>query len=427
METLGLDLSYNRATMSNQIPQTLKGFRDFLPAEKRQRDVVEHKIVEIFQQFGFEPLETPTLEYASLLLGKYGDEADKLVYTFTDKGDRKVGLRYDQTVPTARVLAQYQNELPRYFRRYQLQNVFRADKPQKGRYREFRQCDIDILGSTAPLADAEVVACAYFAYKNIGFETIVININDRQVLMETLSPFATAEVSVGSIITTVDKLDKISEESAIIELVAKGLSADKARGVLDALQIAQPPTNLHDILGMLKQLGVPDDAVIFNPRIARGLDYYTGMIFEVTIPGFSAGSVGGGGRYDNLIGDLSGVTMPAVGMAFGFDRTVEAAIELNLIPTEQAQTTVLVAMFSEETTAASLEVARRLRQHQIATEVYPAFDKLGKQFKLADQKHIPWVAIVGEDEQAANTVTLKNMRSGEQQTISVDELGNHQF
>lgn len=408
--------------MSNQIPQTLKGFRDFLPAEKRQRDGVEHKIVEIFQRFGFEPLETPTLEYASLLLGKYGDEADKLVYTFTDKGDRRVGLRYDQTVPTARVLAQYQNELPKYFRRYQLQNVFRADKPQKGRYREFRQCDIDILGSTNALADAEVVACAYFAYKNVGFETITININDRQVLMETLSPFATAEVSVGSIITTVDKLDKITEEAAITELIAKGLAPENARQVIDALRIAQPSANLQDILSMLNKLGVPDRAVVFNPRIARGLDYYTGMIFEITIPGFSAGSVGGGGRYDNLIGDLSGMSMPAVGMAFGFDRTVEAAIELGLIPTEQAQTQVLVAMFSEETTAASLEVALQLRQHQIATEVYPAFDKLGKQFKLADQKHIPWVAIVGEDEQASNTVTLKNMSTGEQKTASVEEI-----
>jgi histidyl-tRNA synthetase len=408
--------------MSNQIPQTLKGFRDFLPAEKRRRDIVEHTIVAVFERFGFEPLETPTLEYASLLLGKYGDEADKLVYTFEDKGDRRVGLRYDQTVPTARVLAQYQHLLPKYFRRYQLQNVFRADKPQKGRYREFRQCDIDIFGSTSPLADAEIVACAYFAYKNVGFSEIVININDRQVLMDTLSPFATDTVSVGSIITTIDKLDKISETDAVAELVAKGLDATAAQQAITQLQQAKPSENLQKILTMVEKLGVPTAEIKFNPRIARGLDYYTGMIFEVTIPGFTAGSVGGGGRYDNLIGDLSGVTMPAVGMAFGFDRTVEAAVELGLVAEHQTRTQVLVALFDESTAAASLQVANKLRQAGIATEVYPSFDKLGKQFKLADQKLIPWVVIVGENEIANNTVSAKNMASGEQITENLETL-----
>lgn len=410
--------------MSNQIPQTLKGFRDFLPAEKRRRDIVEHKIVTTFEQFGFEPLETPTLEYASLLLGKYGQEADKLVYTFSDKGDRQVGLRYDQTVPTARVLAQYQHELPKYFRRYQLQNVFRADKPQKGRYREFRQCDIDIFGSTSPLADAEIVACAYFAYKAVGFSEVVININDRQVLMEALTPFATEQVSVQSIITTIDKLDKISEADGVAELVSKGLTAEAAQQAITNLQHAQPSANLAEILSMLKSLGVPKAALNFNPRIARGLDYYTGMIFEVTIPGFTAGSVGGGGRYNNLINDLSGVNMPAVGMAFGFDRTVEAAVELGLVPENEAHTQVLVAQFSQDTADASLKAAHQLRRAGIAVEVYPEFDKLGKQFKLADQKQIPWVIIIGEDELKNGMVTLKNMTSGEQVSETVEEVIN---
>lgn len=408
--------------MSNQIPQTLKGFRDFLPAEKRRRDIVEHQIVATFEQFGFEPLETPTLEYASLLLGKYGNEADKLVYTFSDKGERQVGLRYDQTVPTARVLGQYQNELPKYFRRYQLQNVFRADKPQKGRYREFRQCDIDIFGSTSPLADAEVVACAYFAYKAVGFAEVIININDRQVLMDNLTPFATAEVSVGSIITTIDKLDKISEADAVAELVTKGLSAESALQAITQLQTAQPSENLNQILTMLDSLGVPKAALNFNPRIARGLDYYTGMIFEVTIPGFTAGSVGGGGRYDNLINELSGVPMPAVGMAFGFDRTVEAAVELGLISENQAHTKVLVAMFNESTASASLNLAAQLRQAGIATEVFPSFDKLGKQFKLADQKKIPWVVVIGEDELKNGMVMVKNMVTGEEVTERVEKV-----
>src|SRR3989337_4262963 len=165
-------------TNKNQPLQTLKGFRDLLPAEKRARDFVTKKLVETFENFGFSPLETPTLEYASLLLGKYGKEADKLVYTFKDRGKREVGLRYDQTVPTARVLAQYQGKLPQYFRRYQIQNVFRAEKPQKGRYREFTQCDIDIFGSTSPIADAEIIACTYFAFQNVGYPQLKIYIND---------------------------------------------------------------------------------------------------------------------------------------------------------------------------------------------------------------------------------------------------------
>lgn len=168
--------------MKNKNIQTLKGFRDFLPKEKKIRDYVQNQIIKVFEKFGFEPIETPTLEYASLLLGKYGDEADKLVYSFQDRGDRNVALRYDQTVPISRVLSQYQNELPKYFRRYQIQNVFRADKPQKGRYREFVQCDCDIFGTQSPIADAELIATYYTVYKTLGFNTIKININDRQTL-----------------------------------------------------------------------------------------------------------------------------------------------------------------------------------------------------------------------------------------------------
>jgi len=169
--------------MKNQQVQTLKGFRDFLPAEKRARDFVQSKMTEAFERFGFEPVETPTLEYASLLLGKYGDEADKLVYSFTDRGEREVALRYDQTVPTARLLSQYQNDLPKYFRRYQVQNVFRADKPQKGRYREFTQCDFDIFGSKDPISDAEILACSYQSLAAIGFKKIEVRVNDRQTLI----------------------------------------------------------------------------------------------------------------------------------------------------------------------------------------------------------------------------------------------------
>ena len=406
--------------MQNQV-QTLKGFRDFLPAEKRKREYVATKIKQVFEQFGFEPLETPTLEYASLLLGKYGAEADKLVYTFDDRGDRKIGLRYDQTVPTARVLAQYQNDLPRYFRRYQIQNVFRADKPQKGRFREFTQCDIDIFGSTSPIADAEIVAFTYAAYRNIGFENVQLNINDRQVLMSTLSPFATPEVTVFSLIQTVDKLDKVSVAEAVTELVAKGLPQSAAKAAISEIEKAEMSSNLEEIVNTAMNLGVPAKALVFNPKIARGLDYYTGMIFEVTIPEYPTGSLGGGGRYDNLIDQLGGISIPAVGIAYGFDRTVEAADELGLIPVENMGTQVLVATFDEGTLPATLKAATELREAGIRTEIYPAFDKLGKQFKLADQKQIPWVVIVGEDEAVKNQITLKNLQTGDQQTMSVND------
>ncbi|NCN03496.1 MAG: histidine--tRNA ligase [Candidatus Pacebacteria bacterium] len=405
--------------MSNKNIQTLKGFRDFLPEEKRTRNYVQAKIVETFERFGFEPLETPTLEYTSLLLGKYGDEADKLVYSFKDRGDREVALRYDQTVPSARVLSQYQGKLPKYFRRYQIQNVFRADKPQKGRYREFTQCDIDIFGSKSNIADSEILACSYFAYKNVGFENVQLNINDRQVLMKGLSPFATDQVDVYSIIQSIDKLDKKSKQEVITELVEKGLTKSQAEAALISIENSQKSANLNEIIEAAKGLGVPADALVFNPFLARGLDYYTGMIFEIILPEYGSGSCGGGGRYDNLINELGGIDVPAVGVAFGFDRTVEAAVSLNLIPLENSTSTVLVTIFEDKTKQASFETAQSLREAGINVEVYPNIDKLGKQFKYADSKKIPFVIIIGESEIKENKVVVKNMLSGNQETVSI--------
>lgn len=407
--------------MNNQL-QTLKGFRDFLPPEKRAREYVTATIKKVFELSGFAPIETPTLEYSSLLLGKYGDEADKLIYSFADKGERQVGLRYDQTVPTARVLAQYQNELPRFFRRYQIQNVFRADKPQKGRFREFTQCDCDIYGITSTIADAEILTVYYRVYEALGIDSIVLEINDRATLMQTLSPFATTEVSVFSIIQSIDKLDKLSEGDVLAELVAKGLSPEAAEGVLTNLQKAEMSSNLQQIVANCISLGVPRGALKWNPNLARGLDYYTGLIFEGKIPEYSVGSVGGGGRYDNLIGELSGQNIPAVGFGIGFDRTVEAVQLLGKLPENLSPTKVLVTLMDEQTLDQALETATFLRNANIATEIYPEIDKLGKQFKLASQKNIPWVVVLGEAEQAQNKVALKNMETGEQNSVSLEEL-----
>jgi len=406
--------------MSSKIkPQTLKGFRDFLPAEKRKRDYVTQKIKKTFELFGFEPLETPTLEYSEVILGKYGKEADKMVYSFKDKGGRNLSLRYDQTVPTARVLAQYQNSLPKCFRRYQIQNVFRADKPQKGRYREFTQCDIDIFGSTSPIADAEIIACTYFAFKNIGYPKIILRINDRQTLFSSLKSFSTKTADVLSIIQTIDKLDKKDKLSVLQELIKKGLSSKNANAALAAVAGAALTPNLKQIIEQSKLLGVPNQAIEFTPNLARGLDYYTGMIFEVILPEYPLGSFGGGGRYDNLINKLSGYNIPAVGIAFGFDRMVEAADELNLIPKENTGAKVLVTIFEDPQPA--LAAAAVLRQKNINAEVFPAQDKIDKQLKYANRKGVNFVLMIGPDEAAKNMVTLKNMQTGKQKTITLDQ------
>lgn len=393
--------------------QTLKGFRDFLPQEKRVRDAVAKKISQTFEQFGFEPLETPTLEYASLLLGKYGDEADKLVYSFTDRGERQVALRYDQTVPSARILAQYQNELPRYFRRYQIQNVFRADKPQKGRYREFTQADCDIFGAPEPLADAEILAAVYGVYAQLGLTDVVLEYNDRRLLQSLLSPFVSDAISFAAITQSLDKLDKITQEEVGVELQEKGLALEQVTAIFAAVGTAGENEQLRAIITTAQQLGVPTANLRFNPYLARGLDYYTGLIFEAKLPGAS-GSVGAGGRYDNLIEQLSGMPMSAVGFAIGFDRTVEVLLERNLLDQSGLGTQVLVTVFSEELLNESLATARELRQNGIRVELYPAVDKLAKQFKLADQKKIPFVMIIGQEEAVGAQVKLKNMQTGEE-------------
>lgn len=402
--------------------QTLKGFRDFLPKDKRTRDFVTEIIKETFETFGFEPIETPTLEYASLLMGKYGDEADKLVYSFDDQGGRKVALRYDQTVPTSRVLSQYQNELPKYFRRYQIQNVFRADKPQKGRFREFTQCDCDIFESDSTIVDAELLAVYYTVYQNLGLKSVKLFINDRNTLVNTITPFATEEVDVYSIIQTIDKLDKLSEQKIVAELVGKGLYENDAQQVLQEITTASMSKSLSETVDRAVALGVDPDALVFTPTLARGLDYYTGVIFEGKVPEYSGGSVGGGGRYDRLIGELCGRDVKANGFAIGFDRTVEAIIELGLVPeTVSVSSQVLVTVFDESLVQNSLEVAKILRQNKIKTEVFPVPEKIGKQFKLANQKNIPFVIVLGESEVSENKVQLKNMITGEQKLLTIEE------
>lgn len=407
-------------------PQLLKGFRDFLPEEKRKRNYVVSKIEAVFKLFGFEPIETPTLEYSSLLLGKYGKEADKLVYRFTDNGNRDVALRYDQTVPTARVLANNQNSevLPKLLRRYQIQNVFRADKPQKGRYREFLQCDADIFASTPPIADAEILAVYSEIYKNIGFKNLVIKVNDRETLFSLLRKANISEQQLLSVIQTLDKLAKIQMVGITTELQKKGLSNNIIDNVLESVKQAQPSSSLYSIIQAAEKLGVPANRIQFDPTLARGLDYYTGMVFEGVIPDFPGGSVGGGGRYDNLIKELGNVSITAVGFGLGFDRTIEAAEQFNLLPKSQATARVLVTIF-EGNQQKSLETVKWLRENKINAELFTQPAKLDKQLKYADRKGIPYVVIIGPEEAAKGVVTLKDMKRKTQTTVKTEEISAH--
>lgn len=406
----------------SKVPQTLKGFRDFLPKESRERQWLKSQMTKVFESFGFEPIETPTIEYASLIMGKYGQEADKLVYQFTDNGDRQVALPYDQTVPTARVLAQYQNELPKIFRRYSIKSVFRAEKPQKGRYREFIQSDIDIFGTTSPIADAEIIACTYKVFATVGFINSIIKVNDRKSLVQSLKPFTTDKVDVFSIIQSIDKLDKKPPDAIIQELVQKGLSEQSAQEALQAVQTTVCPKSLQNIIDAANRLGVPNDKIQFTPTLARGLDYYTGMILEVIVPEYPVGSFAGGGRYDNLISQLGGPKTPAVGLAFGFDRMLEGAQKLNLLPTDLSTTQILVLNFDPNLTNTYLDLVDTLRQNGFNTEIYPENAPLSKQYKLVDQKAIPWTIIIGSNEEKEGLCIVKNSTTREQTTISQSQL-----
>lgn len=396
--------------------RTLKGFRDFLPREAKKRQYVINILKQVFESYGFEPLETPALEYEEILLGKYGEEGDKLMYRFEDNGKRKVALRYDQTVPLARVVAQYGSAgspqaLPMPFKRYQIQNVWRAENPQKGRYREFLQCDADIMGSNSPLADAEIIEVAAKSLEKLGFTKYKIIVNDRSIFSDTPK----------EAVAVIDKLKKIGKEKVLRELIAKDIAKtpNDAVSILSSIEGKKPTKKIGAVFSFLKRLRIENQKYEFSPMLARGLDYYTGMIFEIEIEGYSAGSVCGGGRYDNLIGLFANKQIPAVGFAFGFDRLIEAMEELDLFPADLATTKVLVTIFSPDLKEKSMEVVKTLRNNDINAELYLDENaKLDKQLKYADKKGIPYTVIIGPDEAKNNTVTLKNLKNRTQKILT---------
>ena len=395
------------------LPQTLKGFRDFLPEAARKRQWLKDKLTAIFEFWGYEPLETPTLESLELFKGQIGEE-EKLFFNFKDAGGRSVALRYDQTVPACRVIAQYLNNpitLP--FKRYQIQPAFRAEKPQKGRYREFLQADADIFGVSSPLADAEAIALSLDIYKQLGFTNAKVLINDRQLLKDL--PYKA--------IVAIDKLKKIGEEGVIATMVNQGIDKSSAEEYLNVVKNLKPNDAINLILNYLKAQGFDANWYAFDPTIARSFSYSSGPIWEVVVEGFTAGSVLGGERFDNLINQISGLDIPATGFAVGFDRTLEAAEQFGLVPAEISNKRLLVTLFNPESVTLAVKTAQALRKAGISTEVYPDESaKLEKQLKYADQKKIGYVLMAGPEEVAKDMVTLKDMKAKSQETLTLDAV-----
>lgn len=396
--------------MQKQAVQTLKGFRDILPVDAVKRQWVKSKMVEVAERWGYEPIETPTLEPASLFQGEIGED-EKLFYRFQDNGGRSVMLRYDQTVPTCRYIANNYNELTFPFRRYQTQSVFRAENTQRGRYREFTQFDVDIFGVAGPAGDAEVIAENIDTYLTLGFKKPVIIFNSRD-LMNGI-PYEA--------IVAIDKLKKIGRDGVIEDMVQKGITTSKAVEYFEQVMSIKPDETINTIVNYLENAGFGSEFYRFEPTLARSFSYSQGPIWEITIEDYKVGSVGGGERYDGLMERLTGLKVPATGVGFGFDRTVEAADELALIPTIKTKTIALVSTFSAELLPYSVKIATELRQANINAELYPEEIKLDKQLKYALKKGIPFLIVAGDSEMAQNMVTVKNLNSREQQTLPLAE------
>lgn len=395
-------------------PQTLKGFRDFLPQEARKRMWLKNKLAEICEMWGYDPIETPTLEYLELFAGQIGDD-EKLFFKFKDQGGRDVALRYDQTVPSVRYVTQYQNEIIKPFKRYQIQPAFRSEKPQKGRYREFIQCDADIFGDPTPYADAETIALSLDIFRKLGFKNVKVLLNDRTLLKDM--PYEA--------VVTIDKIKKIGEDGVLSEMEKRGIRKEQAKEYLKTVKNLKPNDTIAIILDYLKKTGFDESWYEFDPTIARSFSYSQGPIWEVIIPEYSAGSVLGGERYDGLFTSLFSVKMFGTGFGLGFDRTLEAADQFGLLPLKKTSSQVLVSVFSPELFEKSIQMTQLLRDKGLTIENYPnPTTKLDKQLKYADRKGIPYVIIIGPEEAKKKVVKLKNMKTGEQKELKIDELVN---
>ncbi len=403
----------DKSEKENKIePRLLKGFRDFGPAEQLARQQMFSSIQSVFERFGFLPLSTPVLEYKEILMGKYGED-EKLVYSFKDKGDRDVAMRYDLTVPLARYVAQNQGQLTFPFKRYQIAPVWRADNPQKGRLREFYQCDVDAVGTDSLVADSEVIACLCQALEAVGVTNYRVRLNDREILKD----FSVAAIRA------IDKIDKIGVDGIVAEMEAQGVPEEeivRAKSLADPKFITAPESTVK-IMKMIEAYGLKGD-VEFDPTIARGLDYYTGTVFEIYLkdkPEF--GSICSGGRYDGLVDKFSSQSLPAVGGSIGVDRLIDALKDMGEMNFAQP-IRALILNQNESLMENYLKLATDLRAQGINVELYYSAAKLDKQFKYAESRSIPYAIIMGETEVKAETVQLKDLAKREQETIFTAEL-----
>lgn len=437
-----------------------RGMRDFLPEDVRRRDYVIAVIERVYERYGFEPLETPAVENLETLMGKYGEEGNQLIYKILKRGEHEasgqadLALRYDLTVPLARVIAHHQSKLPRLFKRYQIQPVWRADRPGRGRYREFYQCDVDALGSTSPVVEAELCAAVSDALTELGFTDFVIRINHRSLLAAQLSASGVPVELHGEALVAIDKLDKIGPDGVAGELATRGVSeysrhtlvrffatVTRTRGVDESIAAlatmehffsdatiadfdeARGRENLRAILELTRGTSAASH-IAFDPFLARGLSYYTGAIMEINVADL-AGSLGGGGRYDNLVGMFLGQSVPASGFSLGLERILVVMGERGMFPASLATTPadVMVATFDAAAAPHALHAAAQLRDAGLRVLVYPDADKMGKQIKYADSRGIPFVAILGSDEIAQGTVTVKHLAAQTQHTYDQAAAG----
>jgi len=441
-----------------------RGMRDFLPADVRRREYVIGVIKEVYEHYGFEPLETPAVENIETLLGKYGEEGNQLIYKILKRGvheatgEADLALRYDLTVPLARVVAEYRDKLPKFFKRYQIQPVWRADRPARGRFREFYQCDVDVIGSRSMVVETELIGAASEALEELGFEDFVVRLNHREALTGLLACAGVPLQHHGATLVALDKLDKVGREGVTKELSDRGITEGAGKRLLDffselaslehAADIAagddlaakqqglnsailgrlvefvgtneKGATGVDELRSILEYAGASGVAkrIKIDPSLARGLSYYTGAIIEINVKDL-AGSLGGGGRYDNLVGMFSGQDVPACGFSLGVERIIVVMTEREMFPPElvASPADVMVTLWNEDSISDSLALAHELRESGLRVDLYPEPDKLAKQFKYASERGIPAVAVLGDDERIRGEVAIKDMRTGEQRTV----------
>jgi len=424
--------------MSNKfIPQTLKGFRDYLPEEQIARLEMIEKIRQTYESYGFSPIETPALEYAELLCSKFGPENEKLIYRFKDNGERDVALIYDHTVPLARLIAQYPS-VKKPMKVYQIGPLWRAENTQAGRFRQFYQGDADIIGTDSLFADLEIITLAAQILENLKLD-FCIKINNRQILIGFLKLLKIDESAALKIMRTIDKKDKINPEQLKKDLKSLGLSAGQIEATLEFMaqkingsedfeavinkyaELKEPLRSLQKLWGYIVQSKVKNCQIDFS--LARGLDYYTGTIFEASLKNSAKyGSLCGGGRYDNLVNQMVNKKVPAVGMAIGLDRLFTALTELKQIKSKKNPAQIMLAFFDESLLSDYQEILRKLREHGYNVLFYSEIKKLGDQLKYAAENEIEFALIYGSQEKEKNEIIAKNLRTKEQITISLNEL-----